>query len=229
MNCDVAREYCGAVADGALELVPEPVLEHIHACPDCSTEVEWQREAQVAVAAALAAPLRDPVLAPARWRLTAPRVRWAAGIAAVMAVGLAVVGLRAYVTSGSSAEAAMLDASHSYGSPAGFVSGDSSAVEGWSAGVGVPVQVMPIKGDQLTGARVSRVMDHGVMTLIFAGSGGSVEVSMVPARYATQWPDMEAKAVDHRPVGLLRHGQDSLIIVAGTDAQLHATMALLQG
>ncbi|HXA43230.1 MAG TPA: hypothetical protein VNV65_10025 [Candidatus Solibacter sp.] len=229
MNCDVAREYCGAVADGELELVPAPVLEHIHACPDCSVEVEWQREAQVAVAAALVAPLGDPVPAPARWRWATARMRWAVGVAAVVAVGLAVIGLRADVNSGSSAEAAMLDASHSFGSPAGIVSGDRSAVEGWTAGVGVPVQVMPIKGDQLTGARLSRVMNHGVMTLIFAGSGGRVEVSMVPARYAAQWPDMEAKAVDHRPVGLLRHGQDSLIIVAGTDAQLHATMALLQG
>src|SRR5919197_2375895 len=42
-GCAACREYLGAIADGELDLVPEPVLHHVAGCPRCSGEVDAHR------------------------------------------------------------------------------------------------------------------------------------------------------------------------------------------
>jgi len=67
-----------------------------------------------------------------------------------------------------------------------------------------------------------------VVTVIYTGSGGTTEVTMVPAAMAGGWPAMEAMKVDRTPVGLVHRGSDGVIVVTPDDSALHAAMTALQ-
>jgi hypothetical protein len=127
-----------------------------------------------------------------------------------------------------SAESAMGQAAHAYGQSAAFSSTDGGAIAGWSSGRGMPVEVMALPGEVATGARISRVGRHQVVTIIYAGSHGSTEVTVVPASMARTWPAMEATTVGATPVGLVRRPRDSLIIVSPDAGGLHQVMTALQ-
>ena len=236
MNCDTARIYCGAVADGELGEVPRGVLAHIQACHDCSTEVQWQREAQDAVAGALVEPpasgiLPLPVFAPARrgWRRGAALGVVAAAAAMILIAGTVILGrggpspaLR------PAAELAITDAAHAYGNPAAFSSSDPAAIAGWSAGRGMAVDVMTVPGAAVTGARVSNIQGHPMVTVIYTGAAGTIEVTVVPPVMTGGWPAMEAMKVNRTPVGLVHRGADGVIVVTPSDRELHAAMSALQ-
>ncbi len=248
MNCDTARIYAGAVADGEVDGVPAPILEHIDQCHDCSTEVQWQREAHMALAAAIAQkdlrriPAARPAPSPRSHTnlplaglvaaiVRRPRLAFA-GVAAALVLLLitaTVTGLPGRVANPrSGADVAMGDAAGAYGRPAAFTSTDPAAISGWSAGRGMPAKVVALPGETVTGARISTVDGHQVMTIIYAGPGGATEVTVIPAAMAGGWPTMEARKVGGAPVGLVRRSGDSMIVVAPDDAGLHRAMTTLQ-
>jgi hypothetical protein len=233
VNCDTARIYAGAVADGEVDGVPSLILEHIRQCHDCSTEVQWQREAQSALAGAISEeqvlplPLR-PQLPPRRQRRYLAATGLAAAVAMLLIIGtLAALPSRA-PTPGSGADVAMGDAAHVYGRPAAFTSTDVAAISAWSAGRGMPVAVVSLPGEVATGARVSTIDGHQHVTVIYTGPHGATEVTVVPAAMAGGWPTMEATRMGGASVGLVRRTGDSVIVVTPDDAGLHKTMAALQ-
>jgi len=245
VNCDTARIYAGAVADGEVDGVPAPILEHIRQCHDCSTEVQWQREAQVALAAAIAGKelRRVPAAQPAHSLRSLSNLPFVAAIvrrrslafagaaAAVvlLLITATVAGLPGRLANpGPGADAAMRDAASAYGRPAAFTSTDPAAISGWSAGRGMPAEVVALPDETVTGARVSTVEGHQVLTIIYTGPRGTTEVSVIPAAMAGGWPTMEAKKVGNAPVGLVRRSGDSMLIVAPDDAGLHQAMTTLQ-
>ncbi|MHB8509762.1 MAG: anti-sigma factor [Candidatus Dormibacteria bacterium] len=234
MNCDLARGYSGAVADDELQLVPGPILEHIRACHDCGTEVEFQREAQRALRLALRDPVASDhvgVAAPSRAG-GAPRPRRPSRIWLVAAAVVATLGSAAaaqiMLPHRGPVDSALADAVHAYGTAPAFVSSDEFAVRGWAAGAGVAVEVMPVPGEALTGARVTSVSGHRVVTMVFSGPRGSTEISVVPDAMVRDWPVMEATAIDNRPVGVLHHGSQNLIVVAADETNLHEVMNSLE-
>ncbi len=230
MNCDQARIYTGAVADGELDVIPPAVLHHIEECHDCAAEVRWQREAQAAIAGALAAedawePPPPGRLATTRSR-SFPRLAFPALAAAVLIVA-ALVGLATRAGAGSP-EIAMSDAAHAYGHDASFRSTDTVAISAWAAGQGMAVRGITVPGKVATGARLSRVVAHNVVTIIYAGSAGITEVTVIPASMTTGWPLMEETRVEANPVGLVHHAGATFIVVSADDASLHEAMVALQ-
>lgn len=236
MNCDTARIYCGAVADGELAIVPAGVLAHIRACHDCSTEVQWQRQAQDALAEAL---VDEPVAGILQLPVVPPRAQWwrrgielgavAAAAAVLLVGGTMALGHRSGpVDARPAAEVAMGDAAHAYGRPLAFSSSDPAAIAGWSAGRGIEVAVMTIPNAVPTGARVSTIDGHAMVTVVYTGSRGTTEVTMIPSAMSGGWPAMEATKVDRTPVGLVHGASDSIIVVTADDGSLHAAMTALQ-
>ncbi|MFN2463278.1 MAG: hypothetical protein ABR573_05170 [Candidatus Dormibacteria bacterium] len=245
MNCDTARIYCGAVADEELGAVPAGVLAHVRACHDCATEVSWQREAQNAVRATLAAEATSGApplpLVPRRWARRGLAYGSLAAVAAAAAAMLVMTGpltttapvqqqpsraprasIRAPV------ESAMGDAVHAYGRPAAFHSTDAAAVSGWAAGRGVKLEVVSMPGAVLTGARISTIGGREMMTIIYTGARGTTEVTMVPGAMVNGWPAMEAMKMDDVPVALVKRVSDFVIITCPDDGALHAAMTALQ-
>jgi len=247
VNCDTARIYAGAVADREVDGVPTLILEHIRQCHDCSIEVQWQREAHVALAAAIAQmdlsripaarpthslPSRTkPPFAEVVTAIVRRRSLTLAGVAAVvlLLITATVAGLPGRLANpGTGADAAMRDAASAYGRPAAFTSTDPAAISGWSAGRGMPAEVVALPDETVTGARISTVEGHQVITIIYTGARGTTEVSVIPAAMAGGWPTMESKKVGNAPVGLVRRSGDSMLIVAPDDAGLHQAMTTLQ-
>lgn len=234
MNCDTARAYCGAVADGEYELVPLPERQHIAACHQCAVEVQWQREAGRAVVGALAeVPLPFPAM-PAR---RAHRARpWPAlglgalAAAAAVLVIASVIGGRGPTPGAprATADAAMGDAALAYGRPAAFISTDAAAIAGWSLGKGIPVEVMSLPDEVPTGARVSLISGHDVVTVIYTGAHGTMEVTVLPAAMTAGWPAMEATRVGATPVGIVHRSTDGVIVVTPDPGALHSAMTTLQ-
>ncbi|GAC1330510.1 MAG: hypothetical protein NVSMB17_07910 [Candidatus Dormibacteria bacterium] len=236
MNCDTARIYCGAVADDELALVPAAVLTHVHACHECSIEVQWQRHANQAIASALSVELEErapavlpPVLRPPRWRQSRVFIGIAAAAAVLVAVGTLSLG-HGYrsATQRPGADLAISDAAHAYGRPAGFSSNDTAAISGWAEGRGLPVEVMTMPDAVPTGARVSTIEGHPMVTVIYTGSAGTTEVTAIPASMATTWPAMEINRVDRRPAGWVHRGASGVIVVTPDERALHVAMAALQ-
>ncbi|MDQ6747496.1 MAG: hypothetical protein M3010_05245, partial [Candidatus Dormibacteraeota bacterium] len=190
------------------------------------------REAHAAIAGALTEPVgvARRYLPPSfKFRRGHLALSAVAAAAAALVLGTLLGGQPGHApASRPTADVAMSDATLAYAQPVAFASTDAAAITGWSAGRGMPVEVVPLAGQVPTGARVSTINGHQLMTIVYTGAHGATEVTVVPAAMSSTWPAMEATSINRTPVGLLRRPRDSVIVVTRDDAGLHLAMSALQ-
>jgi hypothetical protein len=239
VTCAEARVYAGALADGEVEVVPAEAATHVAGCVDCSREAEWQRAANEGLVAALAEEaLHQAGLGEARRAAARGPRRWnpgslvaTAGAAAVLvAVGVGAVLISPSTAPGRAAppDAAMADAVHAYGAAPEYSSTELVAVNGWAAARGAALPAMTVAGASCTGARTGSVGGSAEITYLYQQGGSAVEVSVLPGEAPGTWPMSETRMMEGRAVGMVHHGNQGLIVVAGDHGQLMTFISQIQ-
>jgi hypothetical protein len=194
-GCTSFRKYVGAVADGELDLVPEPALRHIAACPRCSNEVDAHREVNRKLRLAT-------VLGSVKGARSARRVRALVAVAAMLLVAALGTSVWRYATGEDRVAAAATVADL----PPQFRSSDSQEIGDWC--VRASNRPMPeIALDSLTpvGARMDRRAGGDIVTVTYTSSDG--------ARVAVAWLD-STPASDGRIESRSINGH-TVLVVAG--------------
>jgi hypothetical protein len=200
--CAEHQPYLAAVADGELELVPRPSLEHLAGCPDCREEVDAHRMLSGRLLEALAAeaPHRS---SPGRrignrWRRLAAAGAALAAFGAVAVGGEALAGQQAVATGAAAGKAG-----------AQFRSHDAHDIRSWcihTSGQSIPE--VAADGLEPEGARMDSAAGTEVITLLYRNHEGErVSVSWLSGIGGLGW----GKSVSRRVV----NGHTVLVVTLG--------------
>jgi hypothetical protein len=122
----------------------------------------------------------------------------------------------------------MADAAHSYGAAAEYTSADQGAVNGWAGAHGGAMPAMAVTGASCVGARTTHVGGRPAVTYLYQGASGPIEVSAIPGDAPGEWPRSETRMMNGMAVGMVHHGNQGLIVVAGDESQLMQFISQIQ-